>query len=192
MTAQYFFFDTYVGKFLQVIPIALLAGLVCALIRRRRGARLASGRSVACILFVCYLAGLLALTALPPNLIGELRYRILYHRPSGMSIRLLTFAYNVTPDFWRHFGRENLGNLALYLPMGVFLPLLWEKAEGWRTPALAFLFSLSVEALQLVTDRSFDVNDLILNTAGAVLGLLVFALFRTVFPAAVSRCREKG
>ena len=62
MTFQYFFFDTYPGYFLQALPVALLAGLVYALLRRRRPPRLSAGQLVLSSLFVCYLAGLLVLT----------------------------------------------------------------------------------------------------------------------------------
>ena len=36
MTFQYFFFDTYPGCFLQVLPVALLAGLVYGVVRFKR------------------------------------------------------------------------------------------------------------------------------------------------------------
>ena len=36
MTAQYFFFDTYPGYFLQVLPFALLAGLLYGIHRFAR------------------------------------------------------------------------------------------------------------------------------------------------------------
>ena len=37
MTWQYFFLDTYPGYFLQLLPLALLAGAVYAALRFRRG-----------------------------------------------------------------------------------------------------------------------------------------------------------
>ena len=35
MTFQYFFFDTYIGYFLQALPFALLVGAICGIIRYR-------------------------------------------------------------------------------------------------------------------------------------------------------------
>ena len=49
--------------------------------------------------------------------------------------------------------------------------------------------SLLIEVVQPVVGRSFDVDDLIFNTLGGVLGFLLFALVRRIFPRAVAQCR---
>ena len=83
MTWQYFFLDTYPGYFLQLLPLALLAGAVYAALRFRRGGK--TKPVLLASLFVCYLAGLLGVTLLlRPISMGW--YRLLYHRESGMSV----------------------------------------------------------------------------------------------------------
>ena len=69
------------------------------------------------------------------------------------------------------------GNLVLMLPMGVFLPCLFPKTDGWKRMLRTMLVMiLSVEFLQLLTALgSFDVDDLILNLGGAMIG---YALIR--------------
>ena len=62
MTAQYFFFDTYPGYFLQALPFALLAGLFFVLYRVKRNGTGGLASTVVPALFVCYLTGLLCLT----------------------------------------------------------------------------------------------------------------------------------
>ena len=85
MTWQYFFLDTYPGYFLQLLPLALLAGAVCAALRFRRGGK--TKPVLLASLFVCYLAGLLGVTLLlRPISMGW--YRLLYHRESGMAVHL--------------------------------------------------------------------------------------------------------
>ena len=85
MTWQYFFLDTYPGYFLQLLPLALLAGAVYAALRLRREGRAAGRRVLLGSLFVCYLAGLLGVTLLlRPISMGW--YRLLYHRESGMAV----------------------------------------------------------------------------------------------------------
>lgn len=37
MNFQYFFFDTYAGYFLQMVPFALWAGLIVGMRKRRQG-----------------------------------------------------------------------------------------------------------------------------------------------------------
>ena len=46
MTFQYFFFDTYYGYLLQALPIALLAGIVYVIIKRKRRPQLSLGRTL--------------------------------------------------------------------------------------------------------------------------------------------------
>ena len=67
------------------------------------------------------------------------------------------------------------GNLLLFIPLGIFLPLLSEKLR--RLPQCmhtAALLLLAVELIQLLTTLgSFDVDDLILNLAGTLIGALI-------------------
>ncbi|MBQ6399296.1 MAG: VanZ family protein [Clostridia bacterium] len=69
-------------------------------------------------------------------------------------------------------------NMMLFIPMGYLLPYVfsWFRARVSRWPALAcFLFSVAVENLQLVTRRGFyDLDDLISNTLGGIIGQLLF------------------
>ena len=73
-----------------------------------------------------------------------------------------------------------LGNVLLFVPLGIFLPAAWEKLR--RGPAFflaAFLLLLAVETVQLFALLGyFDVDDLILNLAGASAGFLIFRLRR--------------
>ena len=71
MTFQYFFFDTYVGDFLQVLPAAVLAAAICGLCRRRKFRRAGERwrwQDTWKTLLVSYLTGLLALVAVPSAL----------------------------------------------------------------------------------------------------------------------------
>ena len=68
---------------------------------------------------------------------------------------------------------ENLaGNIIGFMPFGFILPLLARKFQKLSTVTLAtFCLSLTFELLQLIFEfGSFDVDDLILNTAGGILG----------------------
>ena len=66
--------------------------------------------------------------------------------------------------------------LPLFVPFGFFLPVLFRNIDkGIRPVICGFLFSLMVETIQLVSRVGiFDVDDLILNTAGVLAGFLVF------------------
>lgn len=68
------------------------------------------------------------------------------------------------------------GNLLLGLPFGVLLPVVAPRARGpLRVVVVTAAVMLLVEAAQgiLVTGRAFDVDDVLLNTAGALIGYLL-------------------
>ena len=69
-----------------------------------------------------------------------------------------------------------LGNFLLFMPMGIYLPLLFQKIRSLVDFLLYMIPVLSlVELVQLLTKRgSFDIDDLILNLAGAIWGFFVW------------------
>ncbi|MFF8726703.1 VanZ family protein [Streptomyces sp. NPDC015171] len=72
--------------------------------------------------------------------------------------------------------RQVGGNLLLGVPFGVLVPVLAPRARGaLQVLALTALVMLVVELVQgaLVTGRAFDIDDVILNTSGALLGWLL-------------------
>ncbi|MEV6203566.1 VanZ family protein [Streptomyces sp. NPDC051771] len=79
------------------------------------------------------------------------------------------------------------GNVLLGVPFGILLPLLSRRARGFlRVAALTAATMLLVELVQgaLVTGRAFDIDDVLLNTAGALLGYVIIGrrLGRAVHP----------
>lgn len=79
-------------------------------------------------------------------------------------------------------------NMMLFVPMGYLLPYVssWFRAKVTRRPLLAcILLSVAVENLQLVTRHGYyDLDDLISNTLGGLLGqtLFIFAAFVVTHP----------
>ena len=132
-------------------------------------------------LFFCYL---LALT-----------YFLFFAEGYGRAAEGREYAYNLQPfreirRFWIY--REKLGLFAVFcnlagnvigfIPFGKILPVIWRKTGTFfRIMLLGFEFSLCVEIIQLVWKvGSFDVDDLILNTLGSVIGYLLFSLCNVV------------
>lgn len=73
------------------------------------------------------------------------------------------------------------GNVAAFIPCGFFLPIISRRSRRWyNTVLLSFLFSLTVEIIQLAGKvGSFDVDDLLLNTLGGMLGFVLYRLVQT-------------
>lgn len=87
---------------------------------------------------------------------------------------------------------NNLLNVLLFLPLGFFLPVLFRRYGKFRRTLLfGFTASLLIELLQLFTFRATDVNDLMTNTLGTVIGWAVGKLFLLLFPTVLPGQRTK-
>ena len=82
-------------------------------------------------------------------------------------------------EAWNSFSERQwmnvLLNIAMFVPLGILLPLMKKRLQKWywMLPA-GFLTSLFIEAVQYLCHRGvFDVDDLFCNTLGAMLGFWV-------------------
>lgn len=108
------------------------------------------------LLFGCYFAAVLAATGVP--LIGEFMV--------DFTVNPIPF-YGMSPD-------ESLLNVVLFIPMGFFLPILAERFDKPKNTVLTgFAISLFIEIVQIFTFRTSDINDLLTNTAGTIIGYLI-------------------
>lgn len=69
-----------------------------------------------------------------------------------------------------------VGNVVVFIPFGILLPYNIKKFNGFVSVMLVtFLFSLLIESVQLITRTgSFDVDDILLNTIGGILGYVLY------------------
>ncbi|MCQ2511281.1 MAG: VanZ family protein [Lachnospiraceae bacterium] len=109
------------------------------------------------LLFTLYIAGVYHMTGLPD---------LLYYRLDvSVYLGLLT---GILDD-----AQNSILNVILFLPLGIFLRLLCDRYADWKYTALFALgMSLVIELMQMFTLRTTDINDLLTNAAGAVLGTL--------------------
>ncbi|MCI6888214.1 MAG: VanZ family protein [Lachnospiraceae bacterium] len=75
-----------------------------------------------------------------------------------------------------------VGNVAAFIPCGFFLPIVSRRSRRWYNAVLiCFGFSLCIEVTQLVFKvGSFDVDDLLLNTGGGVIGYISYRVVQTI------------
>ena len=105
----------------------------------------------------------------------------------------LDFNYNFVP-FLHMFSdyRSSLLNVLLFVPLGFFLPLFWKKFSAFGyTLLFGFCTSLLSELLQIFTFRATDINDLMTNTVGTVLGYLLARVVLKLFPRTEPSARTK-
>lgn len=188
------FFSHAMGRLAFFVPACILLRLSYTPVRRLRGRRTTFWHEAGTAAFYCYLF-----------LLGEVTVNygcIVNGRFS------LAESFNLIP-FWgivdiiatksTYLVILNIaGNIILFMPLGFLLPLLWER---WRSAKATVLLgaglSFSIEFLQFFTSRGTDVDDLMLNTLGALWGYGVFLLTDRLFPelsnlALCSRAEPKG
>ena len=71
------------------------------------------------------------------------------------------------------------GNIILFIPMGIFLPSIFKKQKKLLTFVISiFLIILAVELIQLFSTLGcFDIDDLILNVIGALIGYTAWKVY---------------
>lgn len=105
------------------------------------------------------------------------------------------FRYNLEPfkEIHRFFAYKDIlgakafminmfGNVFAFAPFGFMIAVVSPKMRHFHKAAsLTFVLSLIIETIQLVCRvGAFDVDDLILNTLGGLLGYIVFAVTNAV------------
>lgn len=94
------------------------------------------------------------------------------------------------PDRQHAFGNI-FGNILMFAPLGFFLPLLWRKWDGARVFLVGMGLSVLIETVQLFTGRGTDIDDVILNTLGAVIGYAIFWILKRIAPRLVKAFQVK-
>lgn len=68
-------------------------------------------------------------------------------------------------------------NVVMFLPFGFLVPMIWKKMGKASVLTAGFSFSLLIELSQLFSYRGTDVDDLIMNTLGAAVGLWMYRIW---------------
>lgn len=189
---------------IQMAFPALAGALLWAVSRPRRKRRLAlrgqragSARESALLLCFMFTAGLLALTLTPAGFWTSVLQGQRPELPQAFQggINLIPFrrswellCFYVRHDLWEAVLINFPGNILMFAPIGLFAALLSDKPRWWKGTLWAFALSLFIETFQLFVSRGTDVDDLILNALGGLLGHGLFLLLRWADPGLVRRC----
>ena len=75
-----------------------------------------------------------------------------------------------------------IGNVAMFIPSGIILPIIYKRLDTFVKVLLAGGgISLCIEIIQLpFSVRATDIDDLILNTVGVIVGYGIYALIRYI------------
>lgn len=126
--------------------------------------------------FVFYIVILLWITILKCNLEAAVHGVRIFLEPMSIGER---FAYATSYFRWKDGSTINMMlNVFIFIPFGILVPLLRGRTAPITNTVLAALSTLSIESLQLILAIGyFTYSDLIFNTLGAVLGIIIYAVF---------------
>ncbi|MGL5435691.1 MAG: VanZ family protein [Lachnospiraceae bacterium] len=146
-------------------------------------------REILLCFFVLFMGGLFVLVLWPGNLTGQsanhfLRVLERLRTGSGMNlVPLYTIRSYFTDSVGTRFIINIVANVLMFSPMGLCLPLFWRRFQKWwKLLCIGTAFSAGIETVQLFVGRSVDIDDIILNVAGVMLGYVVFALLVRFVP----------
>jgi glycopeptide antibiotics resistance protein len=101
------------------------------------------------------------------------------------------FNENINISLWAKYA---VGNVVGFMPFGFLLPLLFKQmASGTKIALSTFCLSLTYELGQTILNLgSFDVDDLILNTLGGILGYMVVRFIQRILTNKRKRTHQKN
>ena len=179
--------------FLEVVPITIIVGIIYVIYRiikiKKNKSLVNYFDEIVKFIFVCYLTGLINLVLVPSNLWSHFWFYIKTGYPTGDSLGLFSGSFNFVPSLYKYLIKSELsigtwvrdmliGNMLMFIPMGILLPLVFKKTNKKNIFIISILITLSIEILQPIIGRSFDIDDIIMNFIGIIIGYLIVVIFR--------------
>jgi glycopeptide antibiotics resistance protein len=97
------------------------------------------------------------------------------------SVNLIPFSEPLIINGKSDFG-EIIMNVLIFAPLGVYTGMLFKEWFFGKSLFFFFLISLIVEGLQFILRvGAFDITDIITNTLGGIIGLMIFKAIEKVF-----------
>jgi glycopeptide antibiotics resistance protein len=94
------------------------------------------------------------------------------------SINLIPFRGYLFPKM----NGETTLNVVIFIPLGIYSGVLLKKWNFRKKLLFFFLISLMLEALQFILSvGAFDITDIITNTSGGIIGLIIFGAIERLF-----------
>lgn len=183
---------TYLSNMLTYVIVALPIYLICRLIFiKKTKKQVKVFNEILLTIFILYIIGLASQTIVPywnmgiysdtgkfyfnirlTNSISEINlipFKTLYE---------YLFVNNTSVSGWSSVSILNIfANTLLFIPLGLLTPLIWEKYDSfYKILTLGLISTCLIEFIQIFIGRSTDIDDVILNTIGVIIGYTIFKL----------------
>lgn len=177
------------GYMIVAFPIYVIVRIV---LLKRRKQPVNKLHELFLALFVLYSVGIASQTIIPKWVMGvdgttgKLFFDV-YMQRDWVSTNAVPFKtisgylqVNEYLNGWDSIAISNLlGNIFLFSPFGFFVPLFWRRMDSFT--AIVFMglaVTCFIEGTQYFIGRSTDIDDIMLNTIGVVIGYGVFLVWK--------------
>ena len=172
--------DVIISYILNMMPYMLISLPIFILVRFLiyiKTKKINLKREILLLVFCLFLVGLFSQTIIPK-----------YDSNNNLIIskkRLNLIPFKIFYDTYIETKQGNiyyliisfLGNIVMFVPIGFFIKLLY-KINDKKIVLIGFLISLSIEIIQNFTGRETDIDDLILNTLGVYIGIILYKFIK--------------
>ena len=178
------------SSFIIVALISMALWIIYRLYNVVKNKRINIAREIILFIFFVYFLFLLLLTIFKGGCI-EFRnqFNSYMYREHGLLgiINIVPIKETINTFMHSETGMRNslrnlIGNILVFMPLGFFIPLLFDKFNNLKKVLkVGCLSSLAIELSQLfVGSNVCDIDDVIYNTLGAVVGFICYKTFETI------------
>ncbi len=153
-----------ISSIIFVVPVVII--LRYAIFRQRN-----FNQFVAILIFALYSIAVFSAVGIPT--VGTFKVDF------GVNLIPLIDIINSPPEYIKN----TILNIILFVPMGFLVPAIWKNYRSIKTMFfMGLALSVIIEILQIFTFRLTDIDDLITNTAGTIIGYDISKRFSFKLP----------
>ncbi|MBR2836341.1 MAG: VanZ family protein [Coriobacteriales bacterium] len=170
--------------FLAGETIFTLIWLIVRLVVWTRNSRIDWRREGLLLLMYINLAVLIRITFFPMTLIDGNVQPLIFDPATAYPFRINLVPFVRLNDYVNKQDMilNCIGNISMFIPSGIILPIVYKHLNNfWKVVGVGVLISLGIEILQLpFSVRASDIDDLIMNITGVIIGYGIYLLAQKV------------
>lgn len=145
----------------------LIVFMVLRKIQKRKGVSFSRYYFFAMLVFSFYVIGVYYFTG-AGTIYDGLRYKLEVRQNQ---VNFIPFSRDI------HIAGYLL-NIVLFIPLGLLTPIIWKKMNNLTNIiGVGFFFTMLIEISQLLNNRATDIDDILLNLLGSVVGFWLFKVW---------------
>lgn len=176
--------SSYVANMIPYMIISIPIFILVRFILYKYRKKVDINHEILLFIFYLFLIGLLSQTILPINngkdRINLIPFKIFYD----------TYIELLDGNIY-YFIISFLGNIIMFIPIGLLIQLLYNLNDK-KVILIGFCLSLFIEIFQLFLPRETDIDDLIFNTFGTFIGLLIYKYLYKRYKTKIDKLKNKS